>query len=152
MDNYPDYGLGIKDSFTSKMEGGAFVFTSDKEQRLLIVNDNLVSLFECDDADDLMEYTGGTFDGMIHDPDASLIRKEMEDQVKHSINGSGYVFYNIITKKKNVLRVVNHWTLVHDDIMGDVFYGTLYVHRLDNVVNDFDNVTGLIGNDKVVSA
>ena len=102
MDNFPDYGLDQKGSFTNKMESGAFVFRADEEQRLLSVNDKLVSLFECDDADDLMEYTHGTFSGMIHDPDAGLVRKEIEEQLKHSINGSGYVFYNIMTKKKNV--------------------------------------------------
>ena len=148
MDNFPDYGLDQKGSFTNKMEGGAFVFRADEEQRLLSVNDKLVSLFECDDADDLMEYTHGTFSGMIHDPDAGLVRKEIEEQLKHSINGSGYVFYNIMTKKKNVLRVVNHWTLVHDEETGDVFYATIYIHRLDNAANDYDVVTGLLGKRK----
>lgn len=144
MADFPDYGLGSKESFTNKMEGGAFVFRADNDMALLSVNNSLVSIFECDNADDLMEYTQGTFRGMIHDPDADLICNEIELQIKGSDNGSGYVFYNIKTKKNNVRRVVNHWTLVHDET-GDVFYATLYLHRLDNPSGDFDIITGLLG-------
>lgn len=138
----------IKSSFADRMEGGAFIFRADRGHRLIYVNDKLVRLFECDNPDDLLVYVHFCYDGMIHDPDPRIIQNEIDIQVEKSLNGSGYVFFNIITKKGNVHRVVNHWTLVHDDSMGDVFYSTLYIHRLDNVVNDFDNVTGLIGKRK----
>ena len=148
MDHPSDKVFVPNGSFMDRMEGGAFVFSADEGHRLLYVNDNLVRLFECDDTDDLMLYVNNSFDGMIHDPDPQFIQKELETQVEQSVNGSGYVFYNILTKSENVRRVVNHWTLVHDDEMGDVFYATLYLHRLDNVANDYDVVTGLLGKKK----
>lgn len=148
MVNPRDIGSKISSSFVDRMEGGAFVFSADEEQKLIYVNDNLVRLFECDDADDLMVHVGGKLEGMIHEPGPSVILNEISKQVEESRNGSGYVFYNIITKKGDVRRVVNHWTLVHDDEMGDVFYSTIYLHRLDNAANDFDIVTGLLGKRK----
>ena len=148
MVDSPDIGRKISSSFVDRMEGGAFAFSADDEQKLVYVNDNLIRLFECKDADDLLAYVGGRLEGMIHDPAPSIILNEISRQVEESKNGSGYVFYNIKTKKGDVLRVVNHWTLVHDDDLGDVFYATIYLHRLDNAANDFDIVTGLLGKRK----
>ncbi|MCR5000196.1 MAG: GGDEF domain-containing phosphodiesterase [Lachnospiraceae bacterium] len=148
MVDSPDIGRKISSSFADRMEGGAFVFGADDEQKLVYVNDNLIRLFECKDADDLLAHVGGRLEGMIHDPAPSIILNEISRQVEESKNGSGYVFYNIKTKKGDVLRVVNHWTLVHDDDLGDVFYATIYLHRLDNAANDFDIVTGLLGKRK----
>ena len=148
MVDSPDIGRKISSSFVDRMEGGAFAFSADDEQKLVYVNDNLIRLFECKDADDLLAHVGGRLEGMIHDPVPSIILNEISRQVEESKNGSGYVFYNIKTKKGDVLRVVNHWTLVHDDDLGDVFYATIYLHRLDNAANDFDIVTGLLGKRK----
>ncbi len=148
MANSTDIFRLPEDMFTNRMEGGAFIFSADKQQRILRVNNNLVRLFECEDADDFMTYTGGTLSGMIHDPEAAFVQREIETQLTCSVNGSGYVFYNIKTKLGNVCRIVNHWTLVNDDEMGDVFYATVYRHRLDNASNDFDVVTGLLGKRK----
>lgn len=148
MTDTSDNGCISKYAFTDKMESGSFIFSADEDHRILHVNKYLVRLFDCNDADDFMAYVGSCFDGMIHDPDARLITKEIKTQISESVNGSGYVFYNIISKKGNVRRVVNHWTLVHDDELGDVFYATLYLHRLDNAANDFDVVTGLLGKRK----
>lgn len=148
MKSSKDHDLFAEGAFINSMEGGAFVFTADKKMRLLHVNDNLVRMFDCEDADEFMTFTGGTFPGMIHDPEASLICKEIEIQLNSSSNGSGYVFYNIRATRGNVRRVVNHWTLVHDRDTGDVFYATLYLHRLDNSSGDFDLLTGLLNKRK----
>ncbi len=130
-------------SFTDMMDGGAFIYGADNEHKLLYVNDYLVRMFECDDTDDLMRYVNACYDGMIHDPESMLILKDIEEQLEEGC-GSGYVFFNIITKNGNVRRVVNHFTKVSDD-EGDVFYAVMYLHNLDYVANDFDTVTGLLG-------
>ena len=89
-----DIGRKISSSFVDRMEGGAFAFSADDEQKLVYVNDNLIRLFECKDADDLLAYVGGRLEGMIHDPAPSIILNEISRQVEESKNGSGYVFYN----------------------------------------------------------
>ena len=131
--------------FVDMMLSGAFIFSADKDHKLLYTNEQLVRFFECEDTADLMKYVGGSFDGMIHDPEPEMINKEMESQLGGSSSGSGYVFFNIITKNGDVLRVVVHWTRTCDDDMGDVFYSVIYLHNLDNVSNDFDIITGLLG-------
>ena len=148
MADFPYRDRDFCSCFVDRMEGGAFAFTADEEHQLLYVNDGLIRLFECDDRDEFMQHVGGSLNGIIHDPSPQLIHKEIRTQIEQSLNESGYVFYNIITKKGNVRRIVNHWTLVHDEEMGDIFFATLYIHRLDNTSGDFDLVTGLLGKNR----
>ena len=143
-------GLQYSSTFVDKMEGGAFIFSAEEGHALLYVNDKLISLFECESKDELLEHVSRSFDGMIHDPSPQEVCKEIRDQLPDSLNRSGYVFFNIITKKGNVRRVVDHWTLVHDSEHGDIFYSTIYLHRLDNTSSDFDPVTGLPGKNRFV--
>ena len=132
-------------SFADRMEGGAFIFSADKEHKLLYANEHLVRLFECVDTDDLMKYVNGSFDGMIHDPEPEMVNKEIEVELDGKTSGSGYVFFHILTKNGSVRRVVSHWTRTSDADMGDVFYSMMFLHNLDNLSNDFDTVTGLLG-------
>ena len=134
--------------FTNKMEGGAYIFRNDEGHEILYTNQRMIDLFECEDEDDLRMHIGGSFDGMIHDPAPYMVIKEIDTQLAESVNGSGYVFFNIITKKGKVRRVVSHWTLVNDEDFGDIFYAYIFIHRMDNVVNDFDPITGVLGKGK----
>lgn len=148
MVNPPDIDNRFVSTYTERMEGGAFAFRAGEGYELLYANGNLVRLFECEDNADFIAHVGGTYNGMIYDPEPSMVHKEIDKQRNEQGLGSGYVFFNIITKTGSVRRVVNHWTFVHDDDIGDVFYAAVYIHRLDNVVNDFDTVTGLLGKSK----
>ena len=148
MVNSATNGFKQNGAFIDRMEGGAFIFSADDSHRLLYANDKLVRLFECKNAEELYEHVNSCFDGMVHDPSPQIINNEIADQIKNSTNGSGYVFYNIMTKTGNVRRVVNHWTLVHDDDYGDIFYATVYLHKLDNASNDYDSLTGLLNKNR----
>ena len=129
--------------FLDNMPGGAFVCNAHGDHELLFVNDNLIELFECADRDEFMEFVGGRFEGIARETSISVIIKEVRLQIEEADHSSGYIFYNIRTKKDNVRRVVNHWALLRDTEDGDVIYGTVYPHRIDNSGTDFDTITGL---------
>ncbi len=135
-------------SFAKNANGGAFIFRADDSQEILYANRNLIRMFECDDLDDLISYTGGTFYGMIHTPEPEIVQREIKLRMADSADNSGYVFFNIMTKGGNIRRVVNHWIVVHDDREGDLFYAYLFLHRLENQGADYDAVTGLLGKQK----
>ncbi len=135
----------FEEAFVQNFLGGAFVYSADKDHRLLYVSDNLIRLFDCADIDEFMTYTGGSFDGIIHDPSPDVIGREIKMYLKESPADSGYVFFNIKSAKGNIHRVVNHWTLVHDDEAGDIFYAYLFLHSRDNAGVDYDGITGLLG-------
>ena len=135
----------IRESFMEQMVGGAFIYRADEGHEILYANQNLVELFECETYEEFLEFVGGSFDGMVNDTSSALIMEEIDQQLFEAQNGSGYVFYNVRTKKGNKRRLVNHWTLVKDEEGEDIFYSCLFLHRSDNVGSDFDPVTGLYG-------
>ena len=145
MANPPNTDNRFKEAFVQNFLGGALVYSADEGHRLLYAGDNLVRLFECADTDEFMEYTGGCFDGIIHDPAPDVVYRQIKMYLKESPANSGYVFFNIKSAKGNIHRVVNHWTLVHDDEAGDIFYSYLFLHSRDNAGVDYDGITGLLG-------
>ncbi|MCR5801804.1 MAG: EAL domain-containing protein [Lachnospiraceae bacterium] len=132
-------------SFTENMMGGACIWHAKPPYDFLYINDHLIDLFECDDERDFRGYTGGNFSGVPEGGDMDSLLKEIHLQLSESVNPSGYVFFNILTKKGNSRRIVNHWTLCRDENGEEVFYDYLFLHKADIVGNDFDSVTGLYG-------
>ncbi len=134
--------------FIDNMAGGAFVCNAHGEHELRFASDNLVSLFECKDREEFYEFTGGTLEGMTKETSFSVIRKEVKLQISEAHIYEGYIFFNIRTKKDHVFRVVGHWKLHDDPEEGEVIYGIIYLHKIENVGTDFDSVTGLYGKRK----
>ena len=129
--------------FTDRMSGGAIVYSAEAGHKLLYANQYMVNLFECDSLEDFYDYVGESFDGIVNYTELTVILREIDIQLAESQNGSGYVFFNIKTKKGNLKRIVSHLAFVHDENLGDVYYAYVFVHRLDNMGSDFDMVTGL---------
>ena len=77
----PDMDNRFDLTYTERMEGGAFAFRADEGHEMLYANRNMVRLFECEDIGDLMAHIGGTYDGMIHDPEPFIVHKEIEKQL-----------------------------------------------------------------------
>ena len=90
---------------------------------ILFANDELVSLLECDTLEDLMEYTGGTYGGVIHPDDRERVEQELGSQMGNlARTGKDYVEFRVLTKKGNVRNVANNGKLVRVEGEGDLFY------------------------------
>ena len=135
----------LVNSFSEKVRGGAFIYRASDNCELLYANADMVRLFECDDYDDFLEYTGGSFKGVVNETLFSLVQNEIDIRLSESRNNFGYNFFNIRTKKGNVRHVVNHWTLVNDEQEGRVFYCNTYLRHLNAIISETDRVTGLNG-------
>ena len=90
---------------------------------ILFANDELVEMFECDSLADFMEYTGGTFSGIVHPDDGKRVYEELVRQVGFDeVGGKNFSNYRIITKKGNVKRVADSGRMVDVGGIGKVFY------------------------------
>ncbi|MBP1585625.1 MAG: EAL domain-containing protein [Lachnospiraceae bacterium] len=142
-ESFPDE-RDIGADFINNLFGGACIWRADPPNDFLFISQHLIHLFECDDEEDFLEYTKGTYSGAIGE-DYPHIRREIDLQLNESPSRSGYVFFNITTKKGNIRRIVNHFSLVEDPEEGIVFYADLFLHKEDLVGSDFDSITGLYG-------
>ncbi len=144
MGGSPRDNRNVGNEFLMNLFGGACIWRADPPNDFLFIGRHLVELYDCSDEDEFVEFTGGTFSGAIGE-DYQHIRREIDLQLNESPSRSGYVFFNIITKKEKVKRIVCHWALVEDPDEGIVFYANLFLHKEELVGSDFDSITGLYG-------
>ncbi|MBR5422254.1 MAG: EAL domain-containing protein [Lachnospiraceae bacterium] len=132
-------------TFSDNIEVGAIVYRAAPPHELLYANLGCAELFECADEEEFRAFVGDCFEGIPNETGYAAVEREIEAQMSESDSSSGYVFYNIRTKKGNSRRLVNHWTRVSDENEGELIYGYLFRHREDSSGSDLDGVTGLYG-------
>lgn len=62
------------DSILSMIPGGFLIYADNEEEKILSVNEMLLSIFECDTVEDFIELTKESFSGMVHPEDLSKVR------------------------------------------------------------------------------
>ena len=103
--------------------GAILVYEADDYKKILYANDELVKLFECRSLEEFMEYTGGTFDGIVHPDEIKLVDDIIWAQIDKNINYcKDYVDYRIITKTGKVKEVIDCGRYVDSEFYGKVFY------------------------------
>ncbi|MDO4798321.1 MAG: EAL domain-containing protein [Coriobacteriales bacterium] len=96
---------------------GAIVAHRPGDGEILFANEEMVELFECDDVNDLIAYTGGTFGGVMHADD--------RERVLATTDQADFVEFRIVTKWGNVRHVANTGRQVTVAGVGDVRYELL---------------------------
>ncbi|MCR5255129.1 MAG: EAL domain-containing protein [Acetatifactor sp.] len=105
------------------MPGAILVYQAEGDERILYVSDELINLFECDDADDFMKFSGQSFRGIVHPDDIESVEEMIRGQIDHSeLEVREYVEHRVITKTGLVKHVYNNGRLVKNPYYGDVFY------------------------------
>lgn len=105
------------------LPGAILVYTADDDKKILYANEELISMFECSDLDEFIEYTGGTFDGIVYKDDIERVDEAIWDQINNNkYNGKDYVDYRIITKKGVIREVIDVGRYEENEFYGKVFY------------------------------
>ena len=131
--------------FTDRMAGGAFVCRRMEGHELLYVNEGIVRLFECDSPEEFMDFSGGSYDGMVNSSQLRTILKEVESQIRDRGQALGHLFYHVRTKKDNIRLVEEYWSVMTDETEGDLFYSVLVSREYEVGSTDIDPITGLYG-------
>ncbi|MBO4414499.1 MAG: EAL domain-containing protein [Lachnospiraceae bacterium] len=131
--------------FCDKMSGGIFICNVAGNMEILFANDRIAEIMECSSIDEFMEYVGGTLNGFFKTTQVDYVRNDVRLQLQEYKNSSGYIFYNVVTRKQNIVRIVCHWRVERDEINGDRIYAVIFPHHRDNSGEDFDLVTGMFG-------
>lgn len=138
------------------MPGAAFVsratVTGDGE--LLYANQELLNLFGCNDLNDLLEISHGSYIGMIYPDDVDSARwflsEHEKDSHSDSTNGEseedGRTFrieHRIQTKDHRIIGVVQIARDIRDPEMGELVYSLLLRPSIGLGISKKDLVTGL---------
>lgn len=110
------------DSILSMIPGGFFIYADDETEKLLSVNETLLSIFECTTLDEFLELTGGSFKGIVHPEDYQEVSRSISQQIQDDAANMDFVKYRIITKTGKVKTVRDYGHLVHNENDADLYY------------------------------
>ncbi|MBQ7358512.1 MAG: EAL domain-containing protein [Lachnospiraceae bacterium] len=110
------------ESILSMMPGGFFIYANNESEKLLTVNETLLTIYECDDLDEFLELTKGSFKGMVHPEDYERISDSINEQIERNDTDMDFVQYRIITKKGAVKNVRDYGKLIRNDNDTDLYY------------------------------
>ena len=74
----------------------------------------------CTSFDELMNYTGRTFDGIVYEADWERVNREIDQQLERG--SYDYIDYRIKTMDGQIKEVFDNGKLVDEDRFGRVFY------------------------------
>ena len=110
------------DSILSMIPGGFLIYADNEEEKIISVNEMLLDIFECDNLEEFMELTNGSFSGMIHPDDYQEVSRSIARQISAGNANLDFVKYRIVTKNGKVKQVRDYGHLVHNDNDADLFY------------------------------
>ena len=131
--------------FADNMSGGAFICKTAGDHELLYVNKRLVEIFECESTEEFMDFVGGTLKGFFNVTQYDVVFNDAKSQFWNRNVSSGHLFFNIKTRKGRVIEIVNHWKFVKNKDSDNLIYGMIFNYEPEDIVEDFDPVTGLFG-------
>lgn len=120
----PDIALNQADlaKLMNKMPGGFFIYHGSGDEEIFFANETLLRIFGCDNMDEFMELTGGSFKGMVHPDDLNRVEKSIAEQIAQSQFDLDYVEYRIIRKDGKTRWIEDYGHFVNNGITGGLFY------------------------------
>lgn len=134
------------------MPGGVVVYRADKGKEILYANKKLYEIYGCEDYDEFLLLTNGTFRGMVHEDDLAKVEKTIELQINSENNQFDHVTYRIVTNDGSIRKVDDYGRLINIPDVGDVFYVFIIDTDTKYLTYDLDILTGLPGQKKFLES
>lgn len=109
----PGMGFSLRD-LAGGMPAGVLVCRADEERSILFANPEIVRMAECEDLDDLMDFTGG-----------KVSTNDLISDAKGA-PGRGYGQYQLRTKTGRLMRVEAYTRILRTDHFGEVCYAVMH--------------------------
>lgn len=126
-DKRSQFGFNLTD-VANHLPGGILVMKATKKGEILFANKVMVDLLECDDYEDFMKYTGGTFFSVVHPDDRDPMKKEFHRQLSRTDNPGqiDFLSFRMVTKKGHIIQVESTARKSRNPFYGDLYYVYLY--------------------------
>jgi len=104
------------------LPGGFFVYAYDGDEELVYADENVMELYGCRSMEEFREYTGNSFQGMVHPDDLPKIQNQIQAQTVFGEKRHDYVRYRILTKQGEVRYIEDFGHLLHGEDGKSYFY------------------------------
>jgi diguanylate cyclase (GGDEF)-like protein len=115
-------------SIAAGVPGAFFIYEAYGEKKILFANDSMIKLFGCEDMNDFLDYTGGSFRGIVYKDDLDRVEKSIKEQIdsQKDDRNKGYkddfAEYRIMRKDGKIKHVIDMGRLVRDEHHGLIFF------------------------------
>ncbi|MBO4509162.1 MAG: EAL domain-containing protein [Spirochaetaceae bacterium] len=107
------------------LPGGFFTYHADGDLELISFNTELINMYACKTAEELREYTGNSFRGLVYKDDFESVQASIEEQITED-NDLDYVEYRILAKDGTIKPVRDFGRFVKTQKYGNIFYVFIY--------------------------
>lgn len=108
--------------FMDELPGGFLIYRATGNEEILYANRALIKLFCCKTLKEFREFTGNSFQGLVHPRDLVSVEMSINKQVTDSDDNLDYVEYRIRRKDGAVRWVEDYGRCFHSEKVGDIFY------------------------------
>lgn len=109
------------ESVAELLPGGFFVYHADGDEQIIMLNQELLKLYKCQDEAEFIALTGNSFKGMVHPDDLNIVECDISSQIKKE-KDIDQVTYRIVCKDGSIRKVLDYGRFVHTERYGDVYY------------------------------
>ena len=82
------YTMPVIQQMAEVLPGGFFIYQEDEKRELLYFNHKILDIYGCENKDEFMELTGGTFEGMVHPDDFESAQASIDMQIADENGGN----------------------------------------------------------------
>lgn len=108
--------------FMDEMPGGFLIYRMDQNEEIIYANKALLRIFQCGSLKEFREFTGNSFQGVVHPEDLDAVEQSIKEQIEHSQHELDYVEYRIIRTDGEIRWVEDYGHFLHIESVGDFFY------------------------------
>ncbi|MCR5650959.1 MAG: PAS domain-containing protein [Lachnospiraceae bacterium] len=117
------YTLPVVWQMAEVIPGGFFIYREDEKRELIYSNSKVHEIFGCKNLAEFKEYTGYTFQGMVHPDDFAKIQGDIDSQIdSEEGDAMDHVVYRIKRKDGEIRWVDDYGHFSHSPEYGDVYY------------------------------
>ena len=124
-------------SLPTNLPGGFFVYEAEGDEHIVFADFNVIDIFGCNTFEEFIEYTGGSFFGMVLEEDVQKIETLIKAQTIFGEKRHDYVRYRIRTKSGDIRFIEDFGHLLHS-INGKSYF---YVYIVDVDQNEYFNTS-----------
>lgn len=99
--------------FLDEVSCGILIYQADDSHQTLYANSGLIRIFQCKSTIEFQEFTGNSFQGMVHPDDLNTVDKRIHVQASTEHDHSGCVVYRICCRDNSIRWVENYSHMIH---------------------------------------
>lgn len=127
--------LPVIKAFSEQMPGGFFIYHADGNEEFILANSAMLEITGCGTYDEFLEYTSGSFRGLVHPDDLDAVEESISSQIAANSSKNDYVEYRVCAKDGSI-----RWIRDYGRYTEAAEYGAVFIVFVSDVTAEHGNI------------